>query len=708
VTWSDYSRKAKDDAQIDWDAEVAKWDATIGGRLAEVADAALGRWQPDAPAPGAAAYEEVVRAALARVQREHSTWTKPDLMKVLGWSMGPQFAHMDPDTRQRLLLELAERALSPHFGVKCLEAPEWSPVPQSLRREMDGRSVYTAPGTERYATHGQLSMEEALLQRAQRHGAPYLAREEVAARLGTDADTLDAVLRGPASDAAQTTRAGLRLDQASMIYEALTSDLRVSVGVGPAGSGKTYTLGAAVGAWEASGGGQVIGITSSQAARNVLAQAGIGDAWNSTRFLARMREPGQHLAGRTLVIIDEGSTISRTYLAEIVALAERDNAKVLLTGDHQQLAAVQAGAGMSLLAHHLGHTQLAVPVRFTAQWEQEASLRLRAGDKTALEVYDEHGRITGGAQEHVFEDARRAYVAARLAGEDVLLMAYAREDCQERVPEIADPARQEFVRRLAEAMDERKDRIGQHAAEVQPEWAVRGLGPVPGDPAERLDWQQRASAIGAYRELYGVEDQADVLGPEPVGSSPEQRAAWHAGFAALTRTDTIDVRVLPEASLWHMRDTYKAETEWAPLHVGRQLRGIRLAAENARQLTPPLPRRSPGRRRHGHRWPARPDGRLCRGTSGCVPASRGQPGRGDGRPPGLGADHRRCPPAGRCRRLRATPPPPGQADRAASLRRATRARRRPDQHGAARGQAGANAQVGDPARRAATRLPGKA
>jgi hypothetical protein len=120
--------------------------------------------------------------------------------------------------------------------------------------------------------------------------------------------------------------------------------------------------------------------------------------------------------------------------------------------------------------------------------------------------------------------------------------------------------------------------------QAQPEWALRALGPVPDEPGERLDWQQRASAIGAYRELYGAGDQADPLGPEPAGSSPEQRAAWHAGFAALTRTDTVDVRTLPETSLWHMRDTYKAETEWAPPHVGRQLRGVRLAAEDARQL----------------------------------------------------------------------------------------------------------------------------
>jgi len=885
-TARDYSRKSKDDAQIDWDAEVEKWDGTIGGRLAEVAEATLGHWQPDAAAPGHDAQEEVIRAALARVQREHSTWTRSDLMKALGWSMGPEVAQMDPDARQGLLLAMTERALSPDFGVKCLEAPEWPPAPQALRRELDGRSVYTAPGTERYATHGQLSMEEALVERAQRHGAPCLGREALAGQLGADADVLDAVLREPAQDAAQQTRAGLRLDQASMIYEALTSDRRVSVGVGPAGSGKTHTVAAGARAWQASG-GQVIGITTSQAARNVLAQAGISNAWNSTQFLHQMSEAGERLAERTLIVIDEGSTMSMTHLADIVRLAERDNAKVLITGDHQQLAAVESGGGMTLLAGHLGHTQLACPVRFTAEWEQRASLRLREGDNSALEAYDEHGRITGGPRGLVFEAARRAYVVARLAGEDVLLMAYAREDCRElsriirddlihlglvdggrsaplaagawasagdlivarendrfvvdavtgegllvrriledeqlaerpvlypaaklattdlgyavtghtgqggtvargeavfrggeprewayvaltrgrernsarvitqaraadpgagtradpelaradllrreraglpanagqqesdareptavladcldreagedsateylrkslvradhlgllharwadqvktadceryqrtvqealpeewrgqlspqatwlyrtmnaaelagldaaevtqtairsrsldgtrdvasvldarmramveplvplplspwteRVPEITDPARQEYVRRLAEAMDERTERIGEHAVQAQPEWALRALGPVPDEPGERLDWQQRASAIGAYRELYGVEDQADPIGPEPAGSSPEQRAAWHAGFAALTRTDTVDVRTLPEASLWHMRDTYKAETEWAPPHVGRQLRGVRLAAEDARQL----------------------------------------------------------------------------------------------------------------------------
>src|SRR5205823_5027778 len=69
-----------------------------------------------------------------------------------------------------------------------------------------------------------------------------------------------------------------------------------------------------------------------------------------------------------------------------------------------------------------------------------------------------------------------------------------------QVPEIADPERQRLVAELATAMDERKDRIGEHAAEYALPFAVNALGPVPDHPLERLDWQRRASAIGAYRE----------------------------------------------------------------------------------------------------------------------------------------------------------------------------------------------------------------
>jgi hypothetical protein len=171
-----------------------------------------------------------------------------------------------------------------------------------------------------------------------------------------------------------TNRDGKPHDQAAMIYEGLTSRRRVSVGVGPAGSGKTHTVAAGAKAWEASG-GKVVGLTCAQAARNVLHAAGIRKCFNTTKFLLEVQR-GMPIGPGTLFVVDEGSMVSMAHPAQIIDLAERHGGKVFVTGDHEQLTAPQAGGGMTLLANHLGHTQLAVPVRFTQEWERDASLRL--------------------------------------------------------------------------------------------------------------------------------------------------------------------------------------------------------------------------------------------------------------------------------------------------------------------------------------------
>src|SRR5579859_4065626 len=259
-------------------------------------------------------------------------------MKNLAWAMGQEFAHLSPGTWQDLLEQMTGQALSVEYGAVCLEAPEWPTVPRCLVRDLDGRSVSTRPGVTRYATLGQLTMEQRMRQQAQRTGAPALAREFCAAQLGADADALDAQLGARAQDATVLTRTGLRMDQAAMIYEALTSARRVSVGVGPAGVGKTHTAAAGARAWEAAG-GEVIGLACAQAATNVLRAAGIRECYNTTRFLRRI-DCGRPIRPGTLFVIDEGSMASMNHLARIIDLAERHNCKVFTTGDHGQLTAV--------------------------------------------------------------------------------------------------------------------------------------------------------------------------------------------------------------------------------------------------------------------------------------------------------------------------------------------------------------------------------
>ena len=63
---------------------------------------------------------------------------------------------------------------------------------------------------------------------------------------------------------------------------------------------------------------------------------------------------------------------------------------------------------------------------------------------------------------------------------------------------------------------------------------------------------------------------------------PEMRAAWHDAFISITRGNGVEVRALPDCSLIHMRNSYKTETGWAPPHVGKQLRDVRLGADTMR------------------------------------------------------------------------------------------------------------------------------
>ena len=152
---------------------------------------------------------------------------------------------------------------------------------------------------------------------------------------------------------------------------------------------------------------------------------------------------------------------------------------------------------------------------------------------------------------------------------------------REQVPDIADLERRGFAAQIADMMDARKVRIGEHAAENALPWAVNALGLVPDHPPDRLEWQRRASSIGAYRELSRHDHPTEPIGPEPTAGDPDKRAAWNEAFTALGSVDGPDARSLPDGTLLHLRDTYPIETAWAPKWVGDELRQVRLGAQEA-------------------------------------------------------------------------------------------------------------------------------
>ncbi len=99
-----------------------------------------------------------------------------------------------------------------------------------------------------------------------------------------------------------------------------------------------------------------------------------------------------------------------------------------------------------------------------------------------------------------------------------------------RGPPEAEPMLH-YARQLAARMDERVEVLEGRVLNDPPRWAVP-LGPVPEDPAGRLEWAERAGAVAAYQEIVGG-DPNDPLGARPGPGQPDIRARWDTATNAL-------------------------------------------------------------------------------------------------------------------------------------------------------------------------------
>ena len=300
-------------------------------------------------------------------------------------------------------------------------------------------------------------------------------------------------------------------------------------------------------------------------------------------------------------------TADRTVRPAAAAAETRDALAVLsgvLDRDGQQLSASQVRQQVLADADHLAILHAIWTDQTTRAREQHHR------DLLAAHLPPEHRRGFGHQVRCLWRTLRAAELAGLDPG-DVLAAAISERDLtgardiaavidvrirnrlgtlapappgpwSAQVPAIADPKRRAYLTWIAALMDARQDRIGEHALKHALPWAVTALGPVPDDPQDRAEWQERAAAIGAWRELSGHRDPADPIGPEPVAAAPDMRAAWYQALAALGPADGPEVRGVPDGKLLHLRDTYPIETAWAPRYVGDQLRQVRAAAHDAR------------------------------------------------------------------------------------------------------------------------------
>jgi hypothetical protein len=457
------SRPAKAHSAPSRDTLLARWEAQSRraetDALSTIPDTALGQRDPGAQAhpPQGPELDRILAAAVADAQQAKATFSRYELTRMINRYLPECLGGLTGEQVTTLLDELASEALRPGGpgDAVLLTAPQMVPVPEAYRRA-DGLSLWHRHGAEIYTTRAMLDTETRLLRAAARTGASRLEPDRAATALGVDRARTEALLwRDHAhpgapnltTDAPSTaissshapsdpeppsigdplSSAGLADDQAQAAYGILTSGRAIDILVGAAGTGKTRTVATIAAAWRDAGVGNVIGLTTSTNAAHALAAEGLADSHNFAAFLGRIKDSDQtrgHLPVRPgdLLVIDEASMVPTRDLAAVEEIATRHGAKILLTGDTEQLSAPEAGGVMRLLADEHGYYQLRTVQRFDQQWEREASLRLRAGDADVLAEYDQRGRILDGSHEQMAETAYQRWLADHLNGKSSMLL----------------------------------------------------------------------------------------------------------------------------------------------------------------------------------------------------------------------------------------------------------------------------------------------
>ncbi|MCU1494767.1 MAG: Ti-type conjugative transfer relaxase TraA [Acidimicrobiaceae bacterium] len=223
-----------------------------------------------------------------------------------------------------------------------------------------------------YTTRGMLAAERRVLTLATRTSDQDFARVPI----GSVMPTLLA--------------AGLRPEQRDLAQVLLTRGRAVEVVSGPAGSGKTHGLAAAVTAWTSQG------VEVRGTAVAALTAKGLQDATDapSVSVARLLHHPDQHLPQNGVLLVDEAGMIGTHQLLRLLTGAERRDCKVVLVGDPAQLPEMEAGGAFAALTHQPHALHLGGHGRQADPWELQALLALRAGNPAAaLDAYAQHDRL---------------------------------------------------------------------------------------------------------------------------------------------------------------------------------------------------------------------------------------------------------------------------------------------------------------------------
>ncbi|MHA7291983.1 MobF family relaxase [Arthrobacter sp. MDT3-24] len=396
--------------------------------------------------------DSVASLARERVASKRSTWNRWNLLAEAE-RVCAQIRCRSASDRSALMDAVATAA--EHQSVALNEYRYTAPPDAAADLRIGRSSVFDFHGSRLYTDTSTLACEDAIMAARNDDGGPVMRADVM--RADVNMDSLDRV--------GHARKPELHSDQRAAVASVLLSGNRLDAIVGPAGAGKTTTLGAVKAIWEAEyGAGSVIGLAPAAASAAVLGRGlsmatenvtkwlhesvGRGASSRAGRFfdlqtrltkahaddrltIAVAQEAARLAAVQQqwrfhpdqLVIIDEASMVSTFQLAALVQQAREAHAKILLVGDPGQLDAIDAGGTLGWLDREGKTTRLSSIWRFHEKWEGASSLKLRRGDYSAIPDYEKYRRISHGTYLDMVDQAYLAWQADMLAGKSSILIA---------------------------------------------------------------------------------------------------------------------------------------------------------------------------------------------------------------------------------------------------------------------------------------------
>lgn len=348
---------------------------------------------PEEPGSGVDV-DQVAADIVAELSARQSVWNRNHVSTRVNMWAASQPGLVTDELRHDVLqaaLTKASISITPDVATPAL--------PELLNP--DGSSIYSPPAARLYTSAQVLEAEDLLVDAAHDINLPAATQEIFDTVVGEQELQLDP-------------------GQIALAQQVATSDQVLTVGIGPAGAGKTTAMRVATQAI-ARAGARTWGVTVSAAAAEQLETATGMPSVTIAKWLHEHRQGRLHIAPGDVIIVDEAGMASATDLAAITRTARDNGAFVRLVGDDRQLQAIGAGGALKMLTHEADVVRLDQLHRFTDDHEAAASLRLR--DQGDVEWYLAQGRVHGGTAQHTHQHMVQAWTKDLERGDRVLMMA---------------------------------------------------------------------------------------------------------------------------------------------------------------------------------------------------------------------------------------------------------------------------------------------